>query len=48
MTIEEDTKKLRVWGDQDKKQWYDRIGEVENFKYLGSLVQKDEGFGMDV
>jgi hypothetical protein len=26
----------------------DVICEFENFKYLGSFTQKDEGFGMDV
>jgi len=24
------------------------MGEVESFKYLGSLVQRDGNFGMDV
>jgi hypothetical protein len=26
----------------------DVIGEIENFKYLGSFIQKKVGFGMDV
>jgi hypothetical protein len=26
----------------------DMLGEVENFKYLGSFVQKDWGYGMDI
>jgi hypothetical protein len=26
----------------------DVIGEVDSFKYLGSFVEKDGGFGMDV
>jgi len=26
----------------------DVIGEFESFKYLGSFVQRDRGFGMDV
>jgi hypothetical protein len=26
----------------------DVIGKAENFKYLGTFMQKDKGFGMDV
>jgi len=26
----------------------DVIGEIESFKYFGSFVQRDGGFGMDV